>query len=889
MKRDRHGQSAVLIFLVCAIVALCAGVVSAQAPPPIKFVSGPLFSGVGYGDRIAGASGVVAMAAGDFNNDGKADIIATNSDVNTNGLGLMLGNGDGTFQAPMEVDGFDIYGGMGGIAAGDFNKDGNLDLAALWNLGGPIQVAVYLGDGHGGFSFNKAYSIGTTLTLGLTSADVSGDGNLDLIASDPSNLSVAVLKGAGDGTFLDPIGFPAGVSGVTAPTGVAVADLNGDGRADIVVASSSGCCPWSGGIGVLMNGGSGTFQPPVYYADPAGVDTGQVAIADLNGDGRADVVETSLAGNVAIFLGNGDGTFQTAINVSVPAPSAVAIGDLNGDKKPDLVVSSYYDGTVWVVLNKTSFQVSGVYSTDWSARSILLTDFNRDKKLDFVAGNSSGQFMTLALGNGDGTFRDSAHYNESVYPGYTTGFAVADFNKDGNLDLVQAGGGTGVGLSVMLGTSHGVFKTPTYINIGGSSYSPVQFVLAGDVSSDGKADIVCSTAEGYGNPYGVAVMLGKGNGTFNTPVVYTTSTSSYPATAVLVDLNRDFKPDIVMSNFDGSVSILLNTGKGVYGSATVIPTVTGTNPAALVSGDFNGDRKVDIALTDYQRTKVVLLFGNGNGTFAAPVEITPPIRPNVPIPGDFNKDGKLDLAITSTDFGGSMVISSGNGNGTFTAGPIYYFYPQDGIHQGQFLPNTATVVDLNGDGNPDIAIAPGPTAYQVCGGYRCAEQYMGALVFLGKGDGSFVQQSGWLAGVYPAYVAAGDFNSDGMPDLAYVSNNLNYGQTSVTVLQNATQPVSVSPLSIKYPVTTIGTGSGQTIFFTNDQTAALMIGTISLGGSNPADFSFKSSCGTRLLAGGRCTISVTFTPTVVGTRTATLSIPAMGVAVQTVQLTGTGK
>jgi hypothetical protein len=557
------------ILIFTSILVMTSAASFAQTPPPINFVSGQLFSGVGHGDRIPGAAGVITLAVGDFNNDGKLDLITTNSDVNENGLGLVLGNGDGTFQYPIEVAGFAIYGSMGAIVAGDFNKDGKLDFATTWSLGGPVQVSVYLNDGTGHFTFNNSHPIGTTLTRQMATVDLNSDGKLDLIVPDPSNSAVAVLYGNGDGTFQPAVDFPAAVPGQTAPTGVAIGDFNKDGKPDIVVASSTGCCPHQGGISVLLNSTPGA---PVLYLNPNGTDSGQVAVADLNADGKLDVVLSSMGGQgIAVFLGVGNGTFQAAKNMTVPWASSVAIGNFTSDKKPDLVVSSYYDGTVWALVNKGSgnFQVSGVYSSDWSAMAIVLADFNGDKKLDFVAGNSTGQYVTLGLGNGDGTFRSSAHYNESGGM-WTNGFSVADFNLDGSPDVIQAGGGTGVGLSLMLGNSHGVLGTPTYIALGGSPYSQVMFALADDVNGDKKPDIVSSTAEGYGNPYGVVVMLGMGTGKFKPGVVYTTSPSSYPAVGVLADVNNDGKLDILTSNNDGTFSVLLNTGKGVYGAATVI-------------------------------------------------------------------------------------------------------------------------------------------------------------------------------------------------------------------------------------------------------------------------------------------------------------------------------
>lgn len=758
--------------------------------------------------------------------------------------------------------------------AGDFNKDGNLDFAVLWLVGyGPVQLGVYLNDGLGHFTLNNNYSIGTQVhhaARSLATADVNGDGNLDLIAADLSNSTVAVVYGKGDGTFPNAAEFPAAVPNQTAPTGVAVGDFNGDGKPDLVVASSTGCCPLSGGISVLANNGNGTFQTPLLYPNPNGVDSGQVAVADLNLDGKLDVVESSMGGhNVAVFLGNGDGTFQTAKTFLVPWATAVAVGDLNGDKKPDIVAPFYYDGTVWVLLNKGSgnFQLSGVYSADVAPMAIALADFNRDKKLDFVAGNNNGQFVTIALGNGDGTFQGSPHYNES-YGMPTKDIAAADFNLDGNLDIIHGGGGTGVGLSLMLGTPNGVFKAPTFIDLVASANGAVTFVRTADVNGDGKPDIVC------GNAKGVVVLQGFGTGKFKPAVTYSVSSSSYPVVGWLADLNGDGKLDIVTSNNDGTMSALLNKGPGTYAAATVFPSGTGAYPSGFLLGDFNRDSKVDIVVSDFQASDLVLLKGNGNGTFQSPVVLSSQVRPTDPIAADFNQDGKLDLAIVSGDNGGSLAILLGNGNGTFTTGNTYEFFDDSTcIIYGacDHYPWSFVAADLNGDNNLDLAIAPRNPWYITCGGYRCAEQYLGAVVYLGKGDGAFVEQSGWLAGTSPSWVAAGDFNSDGMPDLAFLSSDTNYG-TSVTILQNATQPVSVSPLSLTFAKQFVGTSKSTTVILTNNRSTKLTISSIALSGADAGDFSAKSNCGSALVAGLHCTITVTFKPTGLDTRTASLVI-----------------
>jgi len=156
-----------------------------------------------------------------------------------------------------------------------------------------------------------------------------------------------------------------------------------------------------------------------------------------------------------------------------------------------------------------------------------------------------------------------------------------------------------------------------------------------------------------------------------------------------------------------------------------------------------------------------------------------------------------------------------------------------------------------------------------------------------RGDGTFVGQFGWLAGISPTWVAAADFNSDGMPDLAYLSNDLNYWTTSVTILQNATQSVSVSPLSVTFAgVKNVFTSTSQTVVLTNNQSTMLTINSIVVTGTNKADYSAKSSCGMSVGPALHCTITVTFKPLAPLTRTASLVITDSA-GTQTVPLTGT--
>jgi hypothetical protein len=226
-------------------------------------------------------------------------------------------------------------------------------------------------------------------------------------------------------------------------------------------------------------------------------------------------------------------------------------------------------------------------------------------------------------------------------------------------------------------------------------------VRAADINGDGKPDIVC------GNSKGVVVLLGLGTGKFKTPVTYPVSATSYPGFGVLADINGDSKLDIVTSNYDGTLSVLLNKGTGTFGPATVSVTGSGAYPLAFATADYDTDGKMDVMIGEFQAVKLLLLKGNGNGTFQSPVVLSTPVRPGPIVAEDFNKDNKIDLAIASNDSSGSLAILLGNGNGTFITGNTYeWFDDSTCMLSCAHYPISMIAVDLNADGKLDLAIAP---------------------------------------------------------------------------------------------------------------------------------------------------------------------------------------
>lgn len=291
--------------------------------------------------------GVRAIAVGDFNGDGKLDLAVANLD--NNNVGILLGNGDGTFQAEVT---YPVGTAPISVATGDFNGDGKLDLAVAND--GSNNVSVLLGNGDGSFQPAVNYAVGTTAAY-VVLGDFNGDGKLDLAVANFGNASVSVLLGNGDGTFQTAVNYGVGNS----PISLGAGDLNRDGKLDLVSVNAD-----SDSVSVLLGNGNGTFQPAVNYGTGISCcsrNYGLMTLGDMNGDGKLDVAIALWNGNeISLLLGNGDGTFQAPTTYNAPgAPLSVAIGDFDGSGKMDLAVADHDSNDVSIFLQPIAISQSG--------------------------------------------------------------------------------------------------------------------------------------------------------------------------------------------------------------------------------------------------------------------------------------------------------------------------------------------------------------------------------------------------------------------------------------------------------------------------------------------------------------------------------------------------
>jgi len=321
-----------------------------------------------------------------------------------------------------------------GVAIGDFNRDGIPDLAVT--IQGSVTVNIFSGVGDGTFQPGAAYPLGA-LPSSVTTADLNGDGKLDLVTANGSNISVqgniSVLLGNGDGTFQSAVNYDAG----SLPSSVAIADYNGDGKLDLAASDESEIS--GNAVSVLLGVGDGTFNPATSY--PTGTSPNSVVAGDFNHDGKIDLATANYLDNsVSVLQGNGNGTFKNSIQYHVTErPSQIVMADFNGDGIQDLAVAAFNAfgliGHVALLrgIGDGTFFNAAIYRFQKDVYSIAVGPLNGDSLPDLVVGHSGG--VTPLLNLGAGKFAKGGRYGSQGIP---LAVAVADLTGSGFTDIVEA-------------------------------------------------------------------------------------------------------------------------------------------------------------------------------------------------------------------------------------------------------------------------------------------------------------------------------------------------------------------------------------------------------------------------------------------------------------------
>jgi hypothetical protein len=569
----------------------------------------------------------VFVALGDFDGDGNLDLVVANIEdeflLLEGSLSILQGNGDGTFRAAQNL----AVGPARFVAVADFDRDGHVDLVVADS--GSDTVSILLGNGDGTFQSAQSYAVGGVLES-VAVGDFNGDGIMDLVlgVANEGSATIQVLLGQGDGSFQAPVNFYV----ESFPQSVVVADINGDGIPDLVLAGSA--------VTILLGGGDGTFLAGQSYGYG-----GPVAVADFNGDRKLDLAAVGGSG-VNILLGKGDGTFpQAARSYAATAfVQSFVVADFNGDGKLDLVVlnaggpyTADITATVLLGTGDGDLQPTERFAAGIHPASVAVADFNGDGHLDLAAGigddqTGNGSGANLLLGNGDGTFQSARLYLAGFHP---SSIAVGDFNGDGHPDLaVTDPGGT---LSILLGIGDGTFEPQQSYRVGRFPTS----LAVGDFNGDGTLDL--AVADEY---IGVIILLGKGDGTFGAPKSYAAGANARPL--AVGDFNRDGYLDLAVGgddSDDSTVSILLGKGDGTFKPAVSYPVPRGGGCTSLAVADFNGDGFLDIVAAGPGSDTVSVFLGKGDGTFQATQSYSAGAGPWSVAVGDFNGDGFPDIAV----------------------------------------------------------------------------------------------------------------------------------------------------------------------------------------------------------------------------------------------------
>jgi uncharacterized repeat protein (TIGR01451 family) len=775
------------------------------------------------------------IANGDFNGDAKLDVVVLDDgviNVSPERVSIFLGSGAGDFSSPRSVP---LGGTPRGIATGDFNNDGKLDVVAV-TYAQSANVDIYLGDGAGNLSPFGVYTAGGLPSF-VAVGNFNGDANADLAVSNENSHNVSILLGTGGGSF-GPTTQLGGTGFFFYPQRVVTGDFNRDAKLDLIVESNN--------LWLIQGHGDGTFENPVQLGN---LSLSAIVVGDFNKDGNSDLAGAAGLG-LAVALGNGAGGFGPAINSPVGdrGPSRLVVADFNGDGNADLGTTNSFqttqDVSVFLGNGTGSFSLGPAYLTGPGPRDLTAGDFNGDGKPDLIVADSNffaghGGDITFLAGTGSGGFVGARSF---VAPPSDLEIATEDFNGDGKPDLMSF---AQFGTFLLLGAAPGEFGAPVSITTSAPYYTG-EFVRrnfsTSDFNRDGKPDLGMLMYDSSQSQSHIKVFLNNGSGVFAQTTDIPLGT--FIGTGLFADVNGDGNPDFV-STISGvfRLAVRLGDGAGGFGAPTIIvPQIN--NLSKFEPGDFNGDGKIDLALGVGSGScgfpsdaSLQILLGDGAGGFAAPVVSSFTGFVQNMVAQDLNGDGRSDLvaAIGCTQ---KLVVLLANAAGDFSASTEFMAGDK---------PHRLVLADLSGDGKLDLIVSNNSST-----GVLNVVQ-----VLTGNGSGGFSAPIPVATEGAAAAIAVADFDGNGHFDLALA--DLSAGH--IGIFLNSC-PVTTPTSTFQFGVPGISANEGSfvaniTVTRTGDSSSAASVQYATNDGSASERSDYTASSGVLMFAAGETSKSFT--------------------------------